>query len=261
MSKRLSETTGVVLVMFFFFAGCEQSAVRDESDEAVGLDPETVSAPSGFAAEAFDAAGGLEAWTEAKKLAFDCVVAFYEPDGSFYLTEQSYVVYPWSETVDILGREPKGGYAWRFSNGQMSELQSDGQIVHFPTSLERPCFAQAILAIASAPVHFLGPSARFNRQDAAVKKQGQWYYPIHQTGKRSGQAVFYQNRDTLLVDMIRVSCSGANKPLTVRGYDYRRIAKGGPIVPARIEIFSTDAAGFLQERLVKMDCHTMALAK
>ena len=261
MNGRLSDTMGVILVMVFFFAGCEQGVVRDESDAAVGLDPEKISTPSGFAAEAIKTTGGLEAWTGTKKMVFDCVVAFYEPDGTSYLTEQNYVVYPWSETVDILGREPEGGYAWRFSNGQISELQSDGQIVHFPASLERPCFAQAILAIASAPVHFLEPSAPFSRQDAAIKKQGQWYYPIHQAGKRSGQAVFYQNRDTLRVDMIRVPCLAANKPLTVRGYDYRQITKGGPFVPTKIEIYSTDVAGILKERLVKMDCHTMALAK
>ena len=250
MNKRLTETMGVAFVMVFFFAGCEQVFMRDEIDT-----------PSGFAAEAFEAAGGQEAWTDTKKMVFDCVVAFYETDGTFYLTEQSYVVYPWSETVDILGREPEGGYAWRFSNGQMSKLQSDGQIVHFPASLERPCFAQAILAIASAPVHFLKPSAQFNRQDAAIKKQGQWYYPIHQTSERSGQAVFYQNRDTLRIDMIRVPCSAADKSLTVRGYDYRQIVKSGPFVPTKIEIFRTDVAGILQERLVKMDCHKMAQAK
>lgn len=261
MSNRLSETMGVVLVMVFFFAGCEQSNMSDEGDVAVGLDPNKISVPSGFAAQAFEAAGSLDAWTEAKKLSFDCVVTFYEPEGSFYLTQQHYDVYPWSNTIKISGREPKSEYAWRYSNGQLNILQNTGQIDQFPSNLERPCFAQAILAIAAAPVSFLESSAQFNRQDAAVKKQGQWYYPIHKTGELSGETVFYQNRDSLLVDMIRVPCIDTNKSLVVRGYDYRKIEKEGPTVPTRIEIFSTDISGILQKRLVKIDCHTMVQSK
>ena len=43
------------------------------------------------------------------------------------------------------------------------------------------------------------------------------------------------------------------KSLAVRGYDYREVEKGGVRFPAKIEIFRTDAAGVLQERLVKID--------
>ena len=257
MSNRLSETLGVVLVMICFFAGCEQNYISEESEATSELDPAKVSVPSGFAAEAFEAAGGRDAWTETKKMGFDGVVAFYEPDGSFYLTQQHYDVYPWSNVIEISGREPESDYSWRFSKGNMSPLERTGHIEEFPPNLERSCFAQAILAIATAPVSFLESSAQFNRQDAAVKKQGQWYYPIHKAGERSGETVFYQDRDTLLVDMIRIPCPKVDKSLAVRGYDYQRIEKGGPLVPARIEIFSTGIAGVLQKRLVKIDCHTM----
>ncbi|MFC1637193.1 hypothetical protein ACFL5Z_20430, partial [Planctomycetota bacterium] len=93
MSKRWLETMAVVLVMVVFFAGCEQSVVSDESEPTAGLDPLAISAPSGFTAEAFEAAGGLDAWTETKKLGLDCVVTYYEPDDSFYLTQQRYDVH------------------------------------------------------------------------------------------------------------------------------------------------------------------------
>ena len=261
MSNRLLETTGVVLVMVFFFAGCEQRYVTDESQETVGLNPAEMSAPSGFAAEALKAAGGLDAWAETKKLGLDCVVTFYESDGSFYLTQQHYDVYPWSDAIEISGREPEGDYSWRCSKGQMSVLRGIGQIEALPSSLDPSCYAQAILEIVKAPVSFFEPSAQFNRQDAAVKKQGQWYYPIHRTGDRSGETVFYQNRSTLLVDMIRLPCSGADQSLAARGYDYHRIEKEGPTVPARIEIFSTDLSGMIQKRLVKIDCHKTVQAK
>lgn len=261
MSNQLLKTTGVVLGMVFFFAGCEQRYVSDESQETVGLNPAEISAPSGFAAEALKAAGGLDAWTETKKLGRDCVVTFYEPDGSFYLTQQHYDVYPWSNAIEISGREPNGNYIWQFSNGELTVLRGTGQIEAFPVSLERSCFAEAILAITTAPVSLLKPSDQFNRQDAPVKKEGKWYYPIHKTGEPSGKAVFYQDRDTLLVNMIRVPCSGAGKALAVRGYDYQKIEKQGPLVPARIEIFNIDLAGVIKNRLVKIDCHSAVQAK
>ena len=143
----------------------------------------------------------------------------------------------------------------------MNLLQSAGQIDKFHRNLERTCFAQAVLSIATAPVTLLEPSSQFNRQDAAVKKQGQWYYPIHQTGEPSGQAVFYQNRDTRRISMIRVPCSGTNQSLVVRGYDYQEIDKNGPVVPSRIEVFSTDVTGVSQKRLVKIDCNAMEQTK
>ncbi len=257
MSIRLLERWSVVLVMVFLLAGCEQGTMSDESEASSGIDPAEVSRPTGFAAAAFEAAGGLKAWTATKQMRLDCVVTLYQPDGSFYLTEQRYDLQPWSNAIDISGREPKNAYAWRFSNGQFVVSQGAGQFETSGAVLEPACFARAILAITTAPFHFLESPDLFNRQEAPVRKQGQWYYPIHKLGETSGETVFYQNRATSLVDMIRIPCPGMDSALVVRGYDYQKIEKEGPVMPARIEIFTTNVAGILQKRLVKIDCHNM----
>ena len=57
--------------------------------------------------------------------------------------------------------------------------------------------------------------------------------------------------------MIRIPCPGMDSALAVRGYDYQKIGKEGPVMPARIEIFTLNVAGILQKRLVKIDCHNM----
>lgn len=261
MDDRLSETMCLVLAAVLLLAGCEQSYESSESASTLSPDLESVPVPSGFAAEAIEAAGGLDAWTGAKELRFDCVVTFYEPDGSFYLTEQRYDIYPWSNAVDISGHEPKGEYAWRFFDGRLDVLRSAGQVQELPIALARHCFADAILAITTAPVRLLDTSAQFDRRDAAVKIQGQWYHPINTAGEASGETVLYQDRDSLLVDMIRVACAEADRPLTVRGYDYQETEKDGPLVPTRIEIFTTGAGGELQKRLAKIDCHVAAQTK
>ncbi|MEA3225002.1 MAG: hypothetical protein U9Q07_03565, partial [Planctomycetota bacterium] len=125
-----------------------------------------------------------------------------------------------------------------------------------------------ILNIVTAPARFLDGSAEFASQDAPVKIQGQWYHPIDRqakvgplSGERVTKAVFYQNRDSSLIDMLQFVCAETGKPLTVRGYDYDEIEKGGLLVPTRIEVFATDTQGNLQERLVKIDCHTLGAAK
>jgi hypothetical protein len=115
--------------------------------------------------------------------------------------------------------------------------------------------------IITAPICFVDASAQFNREQTPVKIQGKWYHTVNKRGGRSDGSVFYQDRDNFLVDMIRVPCLGADTSLIVRGYDYQKTRKGAPLVPARIEIFNTGAGGVLQERLVKIDCHTIMQAE
>ena len=215
-----------------------------------------------YAIQAIEAAGG-GVWTKMEKLQLDCVVTFYQPDGSFYLTEQRYEVYPWSNSIRISAREPQGRFVWQLSEGQFDVLQGDHQI-----SVPERCFSEAILNIITAPARLLDGSVEFTKQTAAVKVRGQWYYPIGRRNKpdvessrRLSEAIFYQDRDISLVDMIRFACIGTEKFLAVRGYDYTEIEKGGVLVPARIEIFSTDARGDSQKRLVKIDCHKLGHAK
>jgi hypothetical protein len=261
MSVRLSELIGVMISVVILFTGCEKSYMAEEDEVSSGLDPNTISIPSGYTADIIEVAGGLDTWIGTKKMAFDCVVTIYEPDGSFYLTEQHYDVEPWSNAIEISGHEHENEYVWRFSNGTMSVIQGMGQDRKLFSDLEDSCFAQAVLAITTAPVRLLDSSAQFDKHDNAVKIQGQWYYPIDKTGGRSNDAVFYQNRDSLLVTMIRFTCPGADKSFAVRGYDYQKIEKDGALVPSKIEIFTTTAGDVLQKRLVKIDCHTMFPSK
>ena len=79
---------------------------------------------------------------------------------------------------------------------------------------------------------------------------------------RISEAVFYQDRDSSLVSMIRLSCTGTGSIIDrtvqyVRGYDYKEVEKTGLLVPTRIEIFETDARDRMQKRVVKIDCHAI----
>ena len=266
MRNRISETICLVLVAVFVLAGCKQQYEEDADVLARSQEVTAISVPSDQAALAIKATGGLNAWKKTTQLQLDCVVTFYQPDGSFYLTEQHYEVHPWLNSIQISAGEPQGAFVWRLSNGQFNVLRGAGQIEALPKTVPSRCFAEVILSIITAPARLLDGSVEFSKQSAPVKIQGKWYYPIDRQNKdaaaRISEAVFYQDRDSSLVDMIRLAClnTGAAREKTiqyVRGYDYQEVEKNGPLVPTRIEIFETDARDRSQKRLVKIDCHTV----
>jgi len=257
-----SQAIYLVFVAVFVLAGCQQQHKKDADVPARGPQVEAVSPPSEEAARAIQAAGGLKAWKKTAKLQFDCVVTFYQPDGSFYLTEQRYEVRPWLNSIQISADEPQGAFVWQLSNGQFNVLRGAGQIDALPKAVTSRCFAEVILNIITAPARFLDGSVEFSKQSGPIKMQGKWYYPIKRQGKdvavSISEAVFYQDRDSSLVDMIRLAClsSGTARDKLiqyVRGYDYQAVEKGAPLIPARIEIFETDARDRTQKRLVKID--------
>jgi len=259
-----------VAVAVFVLVGCEQStgrltAQRKEDTDVLARGPEVeaISVPSDEAARAIEATGGLNAWKQTTKLQLDCVVTFYQPDGSFYLTEQHYEVSPWLNSIQISADEPQETFVWKLSNGQFDVLKGAGQIDAM--TVAGRCLAEGILNIITAPVRFLDQSVDFTKQDTAVRIQGQWYYPVVRKSRdgaaRISEAVFYQDRDNSFVDLIRLAGmdaggSGGMSVQYVRGYDYEEVDKG-VMIPKRIEIFGTDARDRSRERLVKIDCHTV----
>ncbi|MBA7661767.1 hypothetical protein ES703_69787 [subsurface metagenome] len=276
----LSSVLMLVLVAAFIFTGCQRKQEEDVVEVLVsGPDVEAISVRSDYAVRAIEAAGGWNAWAGMKELQLDCVVTFYQPDGSFYLTEQHHVVYPWSNSIQISAREPQGAFAWQLSKGKFDVLQDSGQSHALPVVIGSSHFAEMILSIITIPARFLDESAGFSKEATALKIQGQWYYPITRRSRLAvgaeleparplSKAVFYQDRDSSLVDMILFDYMSGDDFLAVRGYDYTEVVrmdsqgeKEGVRVPARIEIFKADSQGNLRQRLVKIDYHAMGLVK
>ncbi len=288
MGNNFSKTIWLVFAVAFVFTGCQRKYEENVVDTLdSGSDIEMPSVPPDYVVKAIEAVGGWKAWTRTKELQLDCVVTFYQPDGSFHLTEQHHVVYPWSNSIQISAREPQGTFVWQLSRGQFDVLQGAGQIDGLPVEISSHCFAEMILSVITIPARFLDASAEFTKASIGLKIQGQWYYPITrrsrpvvgtelepEPARPLSKALFYQDRDSSLVDMLlfadvdssvigsEVQPSAAIPvSFAIRGYDYAEVEKEGVRVPARIEIFRTDTRGNLQERLVKIDYHTLKRAK
>ena len=260
------------LILAFVLSGCRQLQRQEKEEDEVVLatSPDAVmtSVPSDFAAKAINAAGGLNGWTKTKEIHLASVVTLYQPDGSHYLSELQLAVYPWSNSIQVSANEPEGQLLWQLSNGQFKVLQGDDRIAELSKEVQSCDLAEAVLNIVTAPARLLDKSADFAEKGSPIKIQGQWHQPIERlprsgilAGPRLSGAVFYQNRDNSLIDMIQFESAGTGKILTVRGYDHREIEKRGALVPAGIEIFTTDSQANAKDRLVKIDSHTLGPAK
>jgi len=250
----------LILVAVFIAAGCEQGHKEEASVHELLSDPNFVMPE--YASGAIEATGGLKAWAKTKKLEFDCVVTIYKPDGSFYLTEQHHEIHPWSRSIRISAEEPQGKVVCQLSAGIFSVLEGAEQVDDLPIAIDNRRFAEAILNITTAPARLLDLDV-FMKLSNPVKKKGRWYYPIKRERIFIGaipywsKVVFYQNTGTSRVDMLWFVGAGEKKLLAVRGYDYKEVEKGSILVPTKIEIFVTDPAGVLRERLVKIDYHLL----
>ena len=275
MGNNFSKTIWMVLVGAFILTGCQRKYEENVVDTLdSGPEIEMTSVPPDYVVKAIEAVGGWDAWTRTKELQLDCVVTFYQPDGSFHLTEQHHVVYPWSNSIQISARELQGRFVWQLSKGKFDVLQESGQSDALPVVIGSNHFAEMILSIITIPARFLDEPAEFAKETTGIKIQGQWYYPISRLNRPVvgtelesepafvlSKAVFYQDRDRSLIDMLVFDFMSGDSNFAVRGYDYTEVEKNGVSVPARIEIFKADARGNLQERLVKIDNHTIKRSK
>lgn len=260
MVNRLKNTIWLAAAAAMLIAGgCAEVGMPDVGNLARGPAPGVLEVTSDYSARAIRAAGGLEAWADARGMEFDCVVTFYQADGTFYLTEQIYQVFPWSNSMRILGQEPAGGYGWQLTDGRLEVLQGQAQYDGLGVGVDQACVAEAVLNIITAPARLLDSSSEFVIAGRPIRVLGQEYHSLKRTAKADVKgagalrdASFYQNRSSSRVDMVVLSCGGGDTVLVVRGYDYRLVSKGGVMVPGRIEVYKADATGRVQNRMIEI---------
>jgi hypothetical protein len=271
MIGQLLKTVCLVLMTAFVLTGCRQQYQKDVDVLAIGPDLEAIPVPSDYVSGAIVATGGLQEWARTTKLELDGVVTLYQPDGSFYLTEQHYQIYPWSNSISISAIEPQGRFVCELSQGSFS-ISTGAEVVNtLPSLVTGRDLADAILTITTAPIRFLDRFAEFTRASEPVRIQGQWYQAVEQTDtvdrqSSTGRAhrnikapelywskmVFCQNTDSSLVDVIYLADVESGKFFIVRAFDYGQVQKKGVLLPTKVEVFRTDAQGALPKRVAQV---------
>jgi hypothetical protein len=260
----------VLLTLPLMLYSCRRQQKKQEEVLAVGPDVESLIAPQDYVTQTIKASGGIQNWIKTKNIEFDCVITFYDTDGSFYLTEHHFEVYPWSNSIQIFANEPMGRFVWQLSNGRFNILKGSEKVDVSPRIISYHDFSDSVLNIVTAPVRFFDKEAVFAKSSEAVKISGQWYYPIErtykiiqeETSKKDKQkaikpaepywskVIYYLNRESSIVDIIWFSDIDSEKFFIVRGYDYRVLKGENILIPAKIEIFQSNARIDFKERLV-----------
>ncbi len=248
------------LLILFILTGCRKEYENDINILALEPQAKMISVPTDYFTYSIEVVGGLENWGEIKQLDFDCLVTYYQSNGSFYLTEQRYDIYPWSNSIQISGEEPQGRYIWQLSQGQFHILEDNDQIRNSIVSNSNSCFAEAVLNILTIPARLLDNSFDFTRGNAPISVHGKLYYPVTRQSRNVSEnsvdesnAIFYQDANNYLVDIIWLDCQNTDNFILVRGYDYIKIKYSDIFIPSRIEISETNAQGMSQNKLVKIE--------
>jgi hypothetical protein len=261
MVTRVMQSAVLIVLTSLTLTGCGRQVAKESSPDfnllATGPDRTTLPAPQPFVSAALDAAGGLPAWEQCKRIELRATVTACQGDGCFYLTEHDFVLCPWSDAIQVTAHEPRTDLAWQVVRGRYYPPQADPNLDVLP--LGRLCcdYGDAVLQIATAPVRMLEGNGTLTGRPAVVQIAGQWYLPIdakYQTAQSHWtQGIYFQSQSASLVDMIWLGDPVTQKYLIVRGYDYTQRAAGGMKIPTKIEVFQSDPDANIGPRLALVD--------
>ena len=93
MDKKYFRKYFFAFLILFILTGCRKEYENNVDALAIGPQAEMISVPADYVTISIEAVGGLENWGKIKQLEFNCVVTYYQSNGSFYLTEQHYNIF------------------------------------------------------------------------------------------------------------------------------------------------------------------------
>ena len=235
-----------------------------------GPGPETLAVEEEYITEAFASVDGKQAWADCKKTQFDAVVTFYKDDGSRYLTEHTYEIYPWSGAIRITAAEPDHTYRWQVVDGNLMRLSGPADSA-MPIDVNSTVFAELVRDITTAPAVLATRAKSFTKPRLPTRIRGLWYHPIENQPEKIIQKhnrrdnirqkpprkkIFYQNRETGRIEIVEYPDTPGGRSLAARGFDYQELFGDGPLLPSRIEIYVTGEPVYFKNLLVKIDVLT-----
>jgi hypothetical protein len=274
MVTRVMQSAVLVVLTSLTLTGCGRQVSKESAPNfdllATGPAPRVLPTMRPDVSGAVEAVGGLETWKQCAKIEFGAIVKACARDGCFYLTQQDFVLCPWSDAIQVTAHEPRADFVWQVVGGSYYLPQVDPNLDVSPLGSERCDYAYAVLQIVTAPARMLEDGFVLTPRPTVVQNDGQWYLPIdakYAEKDNSGvkvrakggvashwtQSVFFQDQSQPVVDMVWLGDPDAKKFLIVRGYDYAEVAGRGVKIPTKIEVFQSDPDANIGPRLALVD--------
>jgi len=236
--------------------GCGRQVARTSNGDAdllaTGPDQLAIAAARPeYTLAALESTGGVDKWLQCRRIDLQGVVSAYRSDGSYYVSEHAFVVYPWSKAIQISAHEPGSDYLWRLVGQRFRQAEGKTSVDISPLAGAYHDYASALLEIITAPVRMMDEGVQLTRRPLPVQMIGQAYTAIDAQfeGRNSywTNATYFANRQNSRVDVIWLANPSRQDYLIVRAYDYAPTACG-VLVPSVAEIFRSDAEAHLGTR-------------
>ena len=179
-----------------------------------------------------------------RAVVLDCIVEYYNPDGSRYVSEQTHKINFNDKILHVSANEPAGKFEWLLKDGVFTVSRNSAMSATESITLCDENIAKGLLGLYIANVNNMGRSLA--AAGGSVKIQGRRYQKL--TG--SGNLTFCRNLDTSIIDTVLIGGIG-KKHLMLRGYGYKEVKTVSGAIPTRIEIFRAGAGGADLKPLVR----------
>ena len=200
-----------------------------------------------------------------RSIVADCVVTFYEADGSIYLSEQRYTIYPQSQGLEISGTEPGGRFTWKLLGGDFRVVVGAAKVDKLPRGIYDRNIAKLILISIVAGS---GMSAQLSESSELEKLQGRWYSVIHIepgiSSKRMksfevpwAKLTLYGDSSKGVIDRVVIEDVARGLRLMAHSYNFWWLKEMGRSIPTKIDVFKIDATGAKQQRILSCAYHTV----
>ena len=261
MGTRMARYGVLIGLAIVTLTGCGRQVARtlEGTDDLLATGPDQLAlaaARPDYTLGALEATGGVSAWMECRRIDFSGVVSAYRPDGSYYMSEHTFIAHPWSEALLVSAHEPGSDYLWRLVGGKFEQVEGNARVDISPLAGAYQDYATALLEITTAPVRLMEEKTELTRRPLPVQMLGQVYTAIDAefAGSRSHwtNATYFASRFNSRVELIWLANPARRDFLIVRGHDYIQVANG-VFVPSVVEIYHSDGQARLGSRFATIN--------
>ncbi len=192
------------------------------------------------------------------EISADCIVTYFDEQGSKYVSEQHHTIYPQAMSITVTAVEPEGDFQWSLLNGVFSTVSRGSS--NSSVTLCSNEIAHSIVLNIAAKGGFLGDETGIMLDPVSIA--GQVYQPIvlHSGENSLIKQKLYRDVSTNKINWVEVGNSGGNVLYASRGYNVRKIKDSVSFIPTSIDVYNTGKDGRPSDLKMKIEYKTYVIS-
>ena len=162
----------------------------------------------------------------------DCIVSYFDTDGSVYLTEQLHSFCGSSKQMIVSSLEPEGKIIWKLSSGRFetiswAEKETENKLMDHN-------IARVLMSSMLAGSDMLGGEA--SDAGESVKIGGKWYEPIVISSSKGARQTAYRSILTKRIDMVELIDKSDGSSYISNCFNYKFLKAINKTTPTKLEV-------------------------